>query len=35
MLQVNFIRQNAAWVKERLAVRNFSNIELKHDLNES
>jgi seryl-tRNA synthetase len=28
MLQVNFIRQNAAWVKERLAVRNFSNIDL-------
>jgi seryl-tRNA synthetase len=28
MLQVNYIRQNAGWVKERLGVRNFANIEL-------
>ncbi len=28
MLQVNFIRQNAALVKERLAIRNYANIGL-------
>jgi seryl-tRNA synthetase len=28
MLQVNFIRQHAAWVKERLGVRNFANPSL-------
>jgi len=28
MLQINFIRQNPALVKERLSVRNFSNLEL-------
>lgn len=28
MLQVNFIRQNPEWVKERLAVRNFAKLDL-------
>lgn len=28
MLQVNFIRQNPEWVKERLAVRNFAKVDL-------
>ena len=32
MLQINYIRQNAATVKERLAVRNFGNIELVDEL---
>ena len=32
MLQINYIRQNAATVKERLAVRNFGNIDLVDEL---
>ena len=32
MLQINYIRQNAATVKERLAVRHFSNIALVDEL---
>jgi seryl-tRNA synthetase len=28
MLQVNFIRQNPEWVKQRLAVRNFAKVDL-------
>ena len=28
MLQVNVLRQNAAWAKERLAIRNFKQLEL-------
>ncbi len=28
MLQVNVLRQNAAWVKERLAIRNFKQLDL-------
>ncbi len=32
MLQINYIRQNAAQVKERLAVRNFNNIGLVDEL---
>lgn len=32
MLQINYIRANAALVKERLAVKNFTNIQLVDDL---
>ena len=32
MLQINFIKQNAALVKERLAVKNFKNIQLVDEL---
>lgn len=32
MLQINYIRQNASIVKERLAVRNFSNTDLVDEL---
>ena len=32
MLQINYIRQNTAHVKERLAVRNFNNIGLVDEL---
>ena len=32
MLQINYIRQNAALVKERLAVKNFENINLVDEL---
>ena len=32
MLQINYIRQNAATVKKRLAVRNFGNIDLVDEL---
>ena len=32
MLQINYIRQNAAAVKERLAIRNFGNIDLVDEL---
>ena len=32
MLQINYIRQNAATVKERLALRNFGNIDLVDEL---
>ena len=28
MLQVNVLRQNAGWVKERLAVKNFKQLDL-------
>jgi len=32
MLQVNVLRQNTAWAKERLAIRNFKQLELVDDI---